>query len=413
MKFTFVLPDMSWLWDYKNQFPLGILYLSTQIKGMHEEVDLFDTNCKNIDDIPYADVFAFSVVHATYYGSINLAKKIKAKFPNSQIIVGGVHPTTSPDIDPIFDSVFVGQSELTMLDYIVDLKNGCPKKRYVQSVPFKTLDDFYPDRSLLPDDYLRTASIFTKGKAYSEGGSTSIMFSRGCPYRCSFCASPVTYGGRVLFRSVSAIEKEIRHIINTYGIRQFRVQDDTLTYNKKFLKELHAALKPLDIYYRCSTRVNTVDHETIERLYESGCREIGLGVEVADNDSLKILNKKITVDQIEQAIAIIKKFPIIIRGFFMIGLPFDSVKTVQANIDFIERNELDNVVVGRFYPFPGCEMNTNKGKYNIAEIKKESCLSIAQHLPLVPNIIRTDITEQEHIGIMKIFFDYLVNKGFL
>jgi len=413
MKFTFVLPDMSWLWDYKNQFSLGILYLSTQIKGVGGKVDLYDTNCKSIDSIPPANVFAFSVVHATYYSAIELAKKIKSKYPGSQVIIGGVHPTTSPDIDPVFDSVFIGQSELTILEYINDLKVGQPKKRYIQSEPFKTLDDFVPDRSLLPDDYLRTASIFTGGKTYSEGGSTGIMFSRGCPYKCHFCSSPVSYGGRVLLKGIPAIKKEVESIINDYGIRQFRVQDDTFTFNKKWLGELHDALKPLDIYYRCSTRANTVDYKTIETLYDFGCREIGMGIEVADNDALKTLDKRVTVEQIEKAIAIIRQFPIVLRGFFMIGMPIDTMKTVNANIDFIERNKLDNVVVGRFYPFPGCEMAINKERYGIKEIKPTSCLSIAQHLPLIPNIIRTDMTEGKHIEIMRVFFDYLVKKGFL
>jgi hypothetical protein len=60
MKFTFVLPNLNWLWDYKSQFALGVLYLSTQLKKMGCEVNIFDSNARVVNHIGHADVFAFS-----------------------------------------------------------------------------------------------------------------------------------------------------------------------------------------------------------------------------------------------------------------------------------------------------------------------------------------------------------------
>jgi len=410
LKFIFVIPDMSWLYDYKAQFALGILYISTILKEEGWEVEIFDSNIKKIEDIPFADAYGFSIVYDTYENSILLAKEIKQMYPNSAILAGGVHPSLNPFvIDKIFDVIFIGEAEDTIREWCRTKEN----KRYYHSHKIVDIDTIYPDRSILPLDYIKTYSIFSGGRTYSQGGATSIMFSRGCPFNCAFCCSPQLYHRKIHFRSIVSIIREITDIIKTYGIRQFRIQDDTFTSNLIYLRKLCEELKNLDIYYRCSTRVNTVNEEVIKLLYESGCREIGLGIEVADNRVLKKLKKGTTIVQAEKAIQIIKQYPITIRCFFMIGLPFDSFETMQKNIAFIEDNKIDNVVVGNFIPFPGCEMYKEQEKYNIKEVKKETCMNIAKHIELKPNILRMDISEEEHIEIMRVFYNYLLRKDFI
>jgi len=410
MKFIFVIPDMSWLYDYKSQFSLGILYLSSAIKDMNCEVEIFDSNANDINDIPKSDVYGFSSVFNTYDNCVELAKIIKNKFPDSNLILGGVHSTLYHEhIDDIFDSIFIGEAEDTIKEYITDKEK---KKKYFQSSPVN-IDLYMPDRSLLPDDFIRTPSIFTGGKTYDDNGSTSIMFTRGCSYNCSFCASPKIFNRRVRFRTVDSIVKEIKEIKETYNIKQFRIQDDTFTVKKSFVKELHDKLKPLNIFYRCSTRVNHVTKEMVEQLYNSGCREIGLGIEVADNEALKKINKQITIEQAEEAIRLLREYPIAIRCFFMVGLPVDSKQTMDNNINFIERNEIKNAVFGNFIPFPGTEMFLNKEKYNIKSIKKNTCMNLAKHIEFSPNIIRTDMSEEKHLEILKPFYEYLIKKEFI
>lgn len=410
MKFTFVIPDMSWLYDYKAQFSLGILYLSSAIKDVGGSVDIFDSNVDDISNIQDSDVYGFSVVFNTYNNCVELAKQIKKIKSNSKLILGGVHATLYHDhIDSVFDSIFIGEAEDTIKEYI---KDDIKKKKYFSNFPFD-VNKYFPDRSILPDDFIRTPSIFTGGKTYDENGSTSIMFTRGCSYNCSFCASPKVFNRRVRFRTVDSIVDEIKLIKENYNIKQFRIQDDTFTVRKSFVKELHERLTSLKIYYRCSTRVNHVSREMVKQLYESGCREIGLGIEVADNDALKIINKQITVEQAEKAIKLLREYPITIRCFFMVGLPVDSKQTMENNKKFIEKNKIENAIFGNFIPFPGTEMFYNKEKYNIKEIKKETCMNVARHINFKPNITRTDITEEEHLNILKPFYEYIVEKEFI
>ena len=411
MKFIFVIPDMSWLYDYKAQFSLGILYVAAVLKQYHWQVEIYDTNVNHIADIPEAQAYGFSVVYNTYKNSVLLAKDIRRKYPHSKIIIGGVHPSLDPEhIDTVFDSVFVGEAEHTIRDFHADFGQNRLMRYYRQSEQVN-IDELYPDRSMLPIDYVRTKSIFSGNAEYDSNGSTTILFTRGCPYKCAFCSSPVLYKQKVRYRPVGSIAKEITDIIGQYHIRQFRVQDDTFTFNFKYASSLTAELAKLKIYYRCSTRVNVVSDAIARCLYESGCREIGLGIEVANDAALHKLNKGITVAQARKAVDILRRYPIKIRCFFMIGLPFDSYRTMQDNIDFIEKNRIDNVVVGNFIPFPGNDMYMDMAQYNIASIKENTCMNINRDLELRPNILRTDMPESEHIKVMRVFFKYLMEKG--
>jgi radical SAM superfamily enzyme YgiQ (UPF0313 family) len=329
------------------------------------------------------------------------------------LIAGGPDVTIDPRVFlRVFDTVFIGEVEDVIVDFVRDFRGGVLERAYVQETPVD-ISDILPDRSILSDDYVRTSSIFTGNVTYCEGGSTSIMFSRGCPSACAFCCSPKLYNRRVRFRSVVSILEEVDSIIAEYGIRQFRVQDDTFTLNHIFLTSLTSGLESRGIYYRCSTRADRIDEGVVKLLYNSGCREIGLGVEAADNDVLVSLRKDETLEQIDNAITIIKKYPILIRCFFMMGLPSDSEVLMDKNIAFIEKHKLDHVTVCNFVPFPGTQMYEKKEDYGIVAIKPTCCMNIASHIPLVPNITCIHMTEEQHIKAMKKFYDYLLEKKFV
>lgn len=413
MKLTFVFQRMPWLYDYKSQFSLGILYLSTILKQNGWQVDLFDANKYDINCVPRSDVYGFSCTYNTYPDSIVLAKEIKAIYPDSKIIIGGSHPTSDRfNIDDIFDSVFIGEAQKTIEEFNNDFINGTIQRYYIQKEP-DDIDNIFPDRSLLDDEYLRTRSVFTNGREYDSNGATSIMFTRGCPYECTFCASSAMYKRKIRFRKISSIETELKDIISTYGIRQFRVQDDTFTLNRKFFTELCSMLKKYNIFYRCSTRVDHIDDEICKLLWESGCREIGIGVETANDEVLKIYKKHVTVADIGKALGRMRKYPFVVRAFFMLGTPFDSEQTLKDNQEFIERNNIEGATIAKFLPLPGTEMFHNKDKYNIKSIKEDTCMNVSRTTPFVPNIIRDDISEEEHIRIVQPFYEFLIKKGMI
>lgn len=413
VKIIFVIPDMSWLYDYKSQFSLGILYLSSILKKDDWEVEIFDSNVDLVETIPKADVYGFSTIYDTYSSVINLARHIRSKYQDSLLIAGGVDVTTEAfKFLNDFDCLFIGESEDLIKEFNWDFKYGNVRKFYRQNYPVD-ITNLLPDRSILTDEYIRTSSIFANGKIYSKGGATSIMFSRGCPSNCIFCCSPKLYKRRVRFHSVCSIRNEIISIIENYDIHQFRIQDDTFTLNKSFLEQFEEQTKDLSIFYRCSTRADAIDKEIAKLLFDSGCKEVGIGIEAADNNILRILGKQETVLQMENAISILKSYSIEIRCFFMIGTPFDTKELMYKNIDFIERNGIAHNTVANFIPYPGTEIYDKRSMYGIIGIKENPCMNIASHIKLSPNIICKGMKEREHIKIMKIFYDYLLEKEYI
>lgn len=421
-RLTFIVQDMSWLYNHKAQFSLGTLYVSTSLKEKGVEVDLFDTNDREILEIDPADVFAFSTMYNTYPDTVRLARLVREIYPQATIIMGGVHPTqvgprwgdrNDQIIEDLFDAIFIGEAEESIKEFVDDYRKKRVKKVYNRTTP--AIDTLYPDRYMPPEDYIRTPSMFAKGKNYVGGGSTAVILSRGCPFLCAFCSSPNFWERKVRYRSMDNIKKEISDIIESWGIRQLRIQDDTFTLNYRFVKELCALLEPMNVFWRCSTRVDTlVRHEDFsEMMYSAGCREVGVGIEAADDEVLKKLLKGQTVDIMYRAVEQLQKAGIKVRQYFLIGTPYDSYETMEKNIDFIERTGAVDVAVGNLIPFPGDDLYINKEKHGIRAVKDETCMNIGTHLELRPNILRHDISEEEHISIMKIFFDYLVNKGYL
>jgi len=97
----------------------------------------------------------------------------------------------------------------------------------------------------------------------------------------------------------------------------------------------------------------------------------------------------------------------------MMGYPFDTEDLMYKNIRFIEDNRLDNVVTCNLIPFPGTELYENRSDFGITSIKRDACMNFASHIKLAPNFLCDAMSEDEHIRIMKIFYDYMIGKDFI
>ncbi|MDP6495065.1 MAG: radical SAM protein, partial [Dehalococcoidia bacterium] len=159
---------------------------------------------------------------------------------------------------------------------------------------------FLDNTSMVPE---QGGNIFNYDKHYTANGlSTVILSSRGCPFTCNFCATAAMWGRRVRYRSGPSMIAEIQHCIDTFGVREFRFSDELFTVNKKRTRELMDYFATVDIHWKCSTRVDCVDRKTLEAMKRGGCREIAFGVESADPEVLKYIDKNTKVEQIEKAL---------------------------------------------------------------------------------------------------------------
>ena len=209
----------------------------------------------------------------------------------------------------------------------------------------------FPDLSLIN---LNEYSIF-HGKYKPV---TSIMATRGCPYRCTFCDVYLTHGRKLRMRSHKNVVDELEHNYKKYGTKEVVIKDSTFTINRKWVLEVCREIKKrnLKIGWLCNTRVDKVDKDLLLAMKESGCRQISYGVESGSQEVLNNLKKDIAIKQIKDAFKITHEAGIETQAFFMIGNPGDNVQNVKKTIELAKDIDPDYVDIGATTAYPNTDL---------------------------------------------------------
>jgi len=302
--------------------------------------------------------------------SAEVAADIK-RSTEAPVVVGGCHVTALPRRTltefPAFDFGIVGEGELPFAEFLRRWRGGgdtgslsqirglvsrsgdqvvYPGKgkqlssRQLDALPMPSFRQYYGDdrRALAgPEDYY------------------TIMSSRGCPYRCSFCMRVL--GQKVRRRSTEGILAEIEHAMGQYGAHTFDFCDEIFLVNSRRTTDILHALIESGLARRMRwnglTRADMVTDELIELAKRAGCVRLEMGVESGDDRILAAIQKKITVAQIRRAVAIIKRQRIGLGAYFIIGHPHETVWTANRTVDLAAELNTDTIAVGMMVPYPG------------------------------------------------------------
>ena len=357
------------------QAPLGLLYISAMLLEKGRSIDLKNyasyTDAKAIENLPEATIYGITVTSMEVYQANRFAEKIKTKFPESKVILGGPGAYHEEFVNwKTIDSVCKGEGEFVILDILNDAEKNKLKKVYIGK-PVKNIDELpFPARHLLKDS--QGGNIFAYNKKYADTESTVIISSRGCPYNCSFCSAPsLTYNKSVRFRNPKNVASEIRHVKENYGVKQFRFSDDMFTASKKNVLELCKEIAKEDIAWRISCRVNPLDEEMLNAMWDAGCKELSFGIESFDNKVLKGLNKKATAEDNQRALEMSAKVGFKSRMLLMIRTPFQTKETIKINKKYISSIPFNIIACTAFIPIPNCDIWHNPKKYNIEILDKD------------------------------------------
>lgn len=411
------LPQL-YLNDPRAQPPLGLLYVVSAARGLGHEVlfaDLSDTlEGELLARLPEAEVYGVSASSLDIKSAEKVATLAKERNPEARVILGGSHASSWGEkgtYSEVFDAVVFGEGEGIIGQVIEDLRNG-RSSRFYRGPRMEDIDLIpLPARDVLTK---QGAPIFAFGKDYKSGGHSSIITSRGCPYRCAFCESPKIWNRRVCFRSVENVVQEIETVIDQYGIYQYRFQDDTMTLDKRRMFALCERFAALGIYWRCSLRVDNVDEKLFAAMYEGGCREVGFGIESGDQQVLDVLQKGTTVAQNARAVKMAKEAGFTVRVFLMSGTPGETRETPYRTIDFLERTKPDIATLAVFAPFPGSEIFDHPERFG-TRIKSRNLdeYFINTHRDhQVKSVISIDgLTDEELEHNKSVIRDYIYGKG--
>lgn len=423
MKTCFIKLNEPWQIDPHSDPPLGLLSVigaakNALIDGRPLNIQLLDMAWEK--EIPKADVYAISACSYDFPELLKIANQIKQQ-SRAPIIAGGPHfdciplPVWQSGLDFLpLEVICRGEGEETFLRAVELAKTG--KKGVITQEQLLDINTIpIPAREFLDKDkYFRPGRAFAAGETYAQGNSSTMITSRGCPHNCSFCASPTIHHHKVRYRSVYSVLEELRELQEKYGVTEIRFQDDCFTLPHSRFKVLAERLAQSGIRYRCSMRVDEINDGTLKELWASGCREIGYGIETADDAVLKLMNKRATVEQNKYALTKTKEAGFKVRVFAMTGLPGETRDTASRLIQFLEETKPDVVTLNTFMPLPGCDIYRHPEKYGVRILTRDYlqyCIVLRKEsrTPFVHTISTATLDEMERNR--ELLKEYLFTKG--
>ncbi len=335
--------------------PLGLLYLASTLKQNNISVKTLDVGAQNLnldDTLSFiknenAVIVGITSMTPTLQGAVTLAKSIRSKFKNVNLVLGGSHISADPDFIrrlPFFDFAIQGESELTFLNLVQQVLDGKKIRGTHLGKPAQNLDHLpWPDRNQLPSNsYLKKADLIA---------------TRGCPFNCYYCSRPAV-SNCIRYRSPKDIADEMDSLYSSSG-GDYLFQDDSLTINKAHIIELSEELikRSKRYHWEGYTRIDLVDADVLSAMSQAGCHNLTFGIETGDEKLRReVVKKPFTNSQIKNVIKLCQKYHITASGFFIIGHYSETKTQVTKTIDFILKNNFDVVGVSIATPFPGSKL---------------------------------------------------------
>ena len=291
---------------------------------------------------------------------------------NIVVVAGGSHPSALPEEtlkESKVDAVFVGEADYTFADIcdgfslekipgLVYKNNNGEILSTTPRPPIANLDDLpMPAWHIYNiSDYHQMSRLLAKRLPV-----TMAEFSRGCVFKCDFCASKITLALGYRKKSPERCAEEVKHMY-ALGFKEFMLADDIFTSDNKWAKNVCEAIinTKIDMPWSCTNgiRVESADKDLFKSLRKSGCYRVSFGFESGNDQVLKLFGKggRATIEQAKTAVQTARSAGIDTNGYFMLGLSPDTEKSMNDTIKFARSIPLDMMKFGVAIAFPGTKM---------------------------------------------------------
>lgn len=402
MRVLFLSPPQN-----EKVFPsLGISYIVSLLNENGHEAFLHDGADSSIKEmIKYVDNISPEVVGITMnttnrFDALELARIIKNKY-KIPIIAGGPHPTLVPDQIlrnyNFIDFIVRNEGEYTTLNLINALEKNADfskilgisyrkNNEVIHNPPAPIIEDL--DELPFPEwkffDLKKYVSQPEYPKEYKNYPYGSIISSRGCPFRCTFCSSGNFWGYKIRFRSAKSVLEEMKMLYNL-GIRFIVFNDDNFTSNKKRAIEICKLIIKEGLHekmgWQCRAEVNIIDDELLTWMKKANCNMIEFGVEDCTEEGIKWFKKSHTKAQTKAAFDLCKKYGIKTKSYFIIGGDHETKENIQMKKKYIEELNPDVTTASILLAYPKTEVyeiGKKKGLWN-DDIWLKECIGERYH----------------------------------
>lgn len=327
-------------------------------------------------------------ISTTYYKHyipvLEIIKFVRKYSPQARIVVGGplVYNQVSVQdsqetLDAFFEilgaDIYVNslQGEATLVNLIHALKNNKSLDQ-VNNLYYRDGQKFVRTPTLREENKLSENLVDWSLFAHDEPVYVNVRTSISCPFKCAFCGFTHRAGKYQRLRPEHVIE-ELDSLDTIRSVKTVNFTDDTFNLPPSAFKRLLRMMVQRNYRFKWVSffRCDNVDDEMAQLMKESGCLGVFLGIESANNQVLKNMNKMVTVETYYKKVALLKKYDLLVYGSFIIGFPGETDRTAADSIKFIEESGIDFFSGKLWFMDPVSLVMNEKEKYGIKGLLHE------------------------------------------
>lgn len=361
----------------------------------------------------------------TLDSDIDFGVQLKERLPHSKIVFYGAivpHVIRRFERETRIDYLIQGEPDAPIMDLITGKpdefipglvyrgKSGLasnperPMDKILDDIPFPKWDLFPYHEYQIPRSSMRAHVRFLP-----------MLTSRGCPVGCHYCPYPVGQGLLWRLRSPNNVVDEIEHLVKDLGIEYILFRDPIFSLNQNRVMQICEEIKRrgLKFEWKCETRVDCLREETLRAMAGAGCVGINFGVESAEVEIQANSGRKpITREQFLKTIRLCRELGIKTFGFFIVGLPGDTVDTILSTIQFALEMKADWVQFTAAAPFIGTKLRQWAIDHGQAGEDEYAYINAYDGAMGNENLTKEQVNQLAHFA--QFLGTYLVNrKGFL
>ena len=363
----------------KPYVPLGILYICSHLREKGLAVEVFDTTFSSraqLFEVLRTTPPSLLGVYANLMTRANVLEILKvAKEAGWQTMVGGPEPGAYTDeyLEAGADVVVIGEGEITVEELLPALRavragsrGGVAALESIHGIAFRGEDGSVcrtPPRRQIADldsqpwpareavDVDRYVRVW---REHHGMGSVSLKTARGCPYRCRWCSHEV-FGKTHRRRKPASVVDELEWLLERYQPDMAWLADDVFTIHHGWLFQYAAEMKHrgLKIPFECISRADRLNAQVIDTLAELGCFRVWIGSESGSQRILDAMERDVTVEQVQSAVALAKSRGIKTGMFLMWGYLGEEIEDIEATIEHVKKTDPEVFFTTVSYPIKG------------------------------------------------------------
>jgi magnesium-protoporphyrin IX monomethyl ester (oxidative) cyclase len=384
----FVFEDKK---DIKMSHCLGIMQIASYLIKNNHEVSIIDALGEGFDNIernknyfrvglsddeivhrisPEYELIGISVPFSHLARLAHeLIDKIKDRFKDIPVVMGGVYPSSQPElaVKSGADFLILGEGEepmLHLINYLSKQTDELPSWIINKDSDLKNATSYFskninafplPARELI--DFNKYLNNSPRNDANIKRRSASIITSKGCPYDCEFCSVHNVCGYKWRPYSAQRVLEEINQLVDHYQVNNIEIEDDNFTIDAGRVEEiLHGIIeinnKKQFLSWQASNglRIETLNEKLIKLFKESNCGDICIALEHGNGEMIDIMGKRLDLDKVLEVIELFKKYQIRAYIFTINGYPGETKERFYDALRFYSRIKKIYPEI-RFYSF--------------------------------------------------------------